>query len=95
MAGIVFAPYAKPSKNFRHSDVRKRVYRGRCVNNSHVAGSLEHFTAKRDDINALINAQDLMHPRMQRTALKYVEKSYKNLDSQKNIEKELIKKCLG
>jgi len=56
-SGFVDAPYAVPNENFRIRNVRQRLYRGRCVNNEHVAASLRRFRDRRDSIYALVDEQ--------------------------------------
>jgi len=94
MSGIVNADYAAPSKNMRIRNVRQRLYRGRCVNESHVQTSLTLFAAKRDDIVTLADEMDLMKSATRKSVLIYIDKFYRLLNSPKKIEKELIKKCI-
>ena len=94
MSGIVSAKHSMPNPRFSMRNVRVRLYRGRCANNSHLPASLERFAEQRDAINELINTQDLMTPNTRKTALAYADKFYSLLDSQKKIDKKLVTKCI-
>ena len=53
-AGLVDAPYANANPQFRLRTVKQRLYRGRCVNNQYLEGSIQRFRDHRDSIYALI-----------------------------------------
>lgn len=93
MSGFVGAPHAQPNPRFRLRSVRQRLYRGRCANNAHLPASTQRFIELRKEIYALINEQDLTAS-SRRSLLDFVDRFYKSLDSQKKIEKELVKKCI-
>ena len=94
MSGIVYTDYSVPNTRFRIRNVTERVYRGRCANNSHLPKSLQLFTEKHDEITELINGQEHLSSTTQKTVSRYIAKFYKLLDSQKKINKNLIKKCI-
>lgn len=94
MSGIVYTDYSAPNSRFHLRNVTERLYRGRCANNSHLPKSLQLFTEKHDEITALINGQEHLSSATQKTVLRYIAKFYKLLDSQKKINKNLIKKCI-
>lgn len=94
MSGIVYAPHAKPSPQFRIRSVTARVYRGRCFNNAFLPASLVHFQEQRDEIFALLHEQTGLTDGTRKRVISYVEKFYKIIDNPKSIEKKLIKKCI-
>jgi len=94
MSGIVYTDYSAPNKRFRLRNVTDRLYRGRCINNSHLPKSLQLFTEKHDEITVLINGQEYLSNGVRNKVLKYVDKFYTRLNSQKNINKRLVTKCI-
>jgi len=93
-SGIVNAPYAAPSPNFRIRNVRTRLYRGRCVNNEHVPASLQKFRDGRDAIYAVIDAQEGLTSSTRKSVVKYIDKFYKLIDDPSDVDKHIISKCI-
>ncbi len=93
-SGIVNAPYAAPSPNFRIRGVRTRLYRGRCVNNEHVPASLQEFRDGRDAIYAVVDAQEGLSSATRKSIVKYIDKFYKLIDDSKDVDKHIISKCI-
>ncbi len=93
-SGFVEAPYAKPDRHFRISDVRQRLYRGRCVNNEHVAKSLQRFRDSRESIYALINDQEGLQSDVRDRLIGYIDDFYGLINNPKKVEKRIIKKCI-
>ncbi len=93
-SGIVNAPYAAPSPNFRIRNVRTRLYRGRCVNNAHVPASLQEFKDGRDKIYAVVDAQEGLTSGRRKYIVSYIDKFYKLIDDPRDVEKQIIRKCI-
>jgi len=93
-AGFIDAPYATPNQRFRISNVRQRLYRGRCVNNEHVAASLRRFRDHRDSIYALINEQEGLNSRVRAKLIRYIDDFYKLISNPKDVERKMTKKCV-
>lgn len=93
-SGFVDAPYAVVNENFRIRSVRQRLYRGRCVNNEHLAASLQKFGDNRDAIYALIDEQEGLKPRVRQDLVRYVDGFYKLIDNPKDVERRMIDKCI-
>ena len=93
-SGFVDAPYAVPNEFFRIRTVRQRVYRGRCVNNEHVAASLRRFHDRRDSIYALVNEQEGLLPKVRENLIGYIDDFYDLIDNPKHVERKIIKKCV-
>jgi hypothetical protein len=93
-SGFVDAPYATPNPAFRIRTVRQRVYRGRCVNNAHVENSIQQFRDKRETMYALIDDQEGFDKGTRKDLTKFVDKFYKLIESPKNIERSILKKCI-
>jgi hypothetical protein len=93
-SGFVDAPYAKPDQQFRISDVRQRLYRGRCVNNKHVAKSLQRFRDSRESIYALINDQEGLQSGVRDRLIGYIDDFYELINDPKDVERRMIKRCI-
>jgi hypothetical protein len=74
--------------------VRQRLYRGRCVNNEHVAASLQKFRDSRDAIYALIEEQVGLKPYVREDLVRYVGDFYELINKPKDVERRMIDKCI-
>jgi len=92
--GIVDAKHAAPNPRFGISNVRVRVYRGRCENNDHLEVTFQKFRDHRDDFEALINNQFELNSGTQDNLLEYVESFYDTIDNPKRVERRIITKCI-
>jgi len=92
--GIVDAKHAAPNPRFGISNVRVRVYRGRCENNDHLVVTFQKFRDHRDDFEALINNQFELNSGTQDNLLEYVESFYDTIDNPKRVERRIITKCI-
>lgn len=93
MSGFVNAPHSGSNPRFKLRNVRQRLYRGRCVNNVHLAASLERFFSQRTTIVDMINTQKLMKTSVRKDLLSFVRKFFDSLDSPKKIDKKLVSDC--
>ena len=93
-SGFVDAPYAIPNPNFHIRSVRQRHYRGRCVNNAHVAASLQKFRDARAAIYALINEQEGLESRTRNRLVDYIDDFYELIDDPEAVEKKIISRCI-
>jgi hypothetical protein len=93
-SGFVDAPYAVPNEHFRIRTVRQRVYRGRCVNNEHVATSLRRFRDRRDSIYALVNEQEGLQSGVRENLVRYIDDFYALINDPKDVERRMIKRCI-
>jgi len=93
-SGFVDAPYAVPNENFRIRNVRQRLYRGRCVNNEHVAASLRRFRDRRNSIYALVAEQVGLQSRVRKNLVRYIDDFYDLIDDPKDVERRIIKRCI-
>lgn len=95
MSGLVDAPHASPSPNFKITDVRDRLYRGRCVNNEHVAGSVQAFIDNKENIYDLVTSNEIYKSKGRRAALEYLDDFYDVIESPARVQSSLIDKCIG
>lgn len=94
-AGLIDAPYASPNPRFKIRSVKRRLYRGRCSNNSYLDATFQQFLAKQEDIGQLITELEGINKRSIKSTMKLVGSFYKDINSPKKIEKKFVKKCWG
>lgn len=93
-SGFVGAPYARPNERFRIRSVRQRLYRGRCVNNEYVAGSLEKFRDARDELYTLIREQEGLEDDVRKTLFRYIDDFYAIINSPSDVKRRLLDQCI-
>jgi hypothetical protein len=93
-AGLVGAPHAKPNPRFRLSSVRQRLYRGRCINNDLLPGTLELFQQHRAAIESLISNEAHLEPKKQARMLGFIDEFYKLIENPKQVTKKMVKACI-
>ena len=93
-SGFVSAPYARPNENFRIRTVRQRVYRGRCVNNTYVAGSLRKLQDAKPRFYSLIREQEGLEKDVRRDLTQYLDSFYRLIDDPQRVERELLDECI-
>ena len=92
-AGLINAPYASPNPKFKIKSVTKRIYRGRCANNSHLDASFKMFVDNKDNITNIVTELDGYEDRSIKGTMKFIDGFYKDITTPKNVEKRFIKKC--
>jgi hypothetical protein len=93
-AGFVNAPHATSNPRFKLRSNRQRLYRGRCLNQHILPDTLALYLDKREEIEALINTQAELEKSTRSSILGFVKSFYKTLDSEKRIERQLVKACI-
>jgi hypothetical protein len=93
-SGFVSAPYAAPAEPFKLRSVRQRLYRGRCVNNEYLEGSLQRFGDRRPDIYALINEQEGLSKGTRKKLVSYVDQFYRLINSPSDVKRYIVDKCV-
>jgi hypothetical protein len=93
-SGLVSAPYALPGEQFNIRSVRVRIYRGRCLNNDYVDGSIDRFRAIRNNIFALIETQDGLTRKVRDLVADYVQQFYDIADDPRRVRRVMTKKCI-
>ena len=92
--GLVNAEHAAPNPRFGLPSVKKRLYRGRCVNNELLPETLQRFRDKREEIEALIENQPELTPTTRRNMLKYVDLFYGVIDRPSRVKYRMTDACL-
>ena len=93
-SGFVNAPHASPNENFKLSSVRKRLYRGRCVNNEHLDATLLLFNDTRGRIAAEINNLEPVSRASRKLMLGYVDDFYDLVANDRKLKNTIVKKCI-
>jgi len=93
-SGFVDAPYAEPNSQLDIRSVRQRLYRGRCVNNEHVATSLQTFRDKKDDIVALVDEQVGLKPYVRKQLIRYIDDFYHLINDPRDVERQITNRCI-
>lgn len=92
-AGIVDAPHAVPNRQFNLRNVQQRLYRGRCVNNEHLAATIELYRERRQMIEYVVEEAQPLTARTRKMVLKYIDKFYGVIESESKMQRALIKSC--
>ena len=93
-AGLVNAPHAFPNPRFNLANVRRRLYRGRCLHNDFVNATVASYQSKREEILQVLNEVLAVSDKSINQMTSYIEKFYKTLGSERNVNKEFIKECI-
>jgi hypothetical protein len=93
-AGIVEARYATPNPQFGLRTVRQRLYRGRCINNERLSATISHYFEQKDAVMALIAEDPTIAEGTRKRVTSYLDGFYKNIASEKIIDRDLIKRCV-
>lgn len=94
-AGMVDAPYAVPNSQLGLRTVKQRLYRGRCINNDHLDGTLAAFREKRGDIGRLVDNTQGMTSSTRKHVMRYLDDFYDTIDHQKALERNIRNKCIN
>jgi hypothetical protein len=93
-AGLVDAPHAGPNERFKLRDVKQRLYRGRCVNNNLLDGTIAAYNDKREEIMAVVREVEDATDRSEKMMARYIEKFYNIINSERRVKGEFVKKCI-
>jgi len=93
-AGIVNAPHAVPSERFRLRSVTQRLYRGRCHHNDLLDETIARYNDKREEIMAVLREVEGASNRSEKTMVKYVDKFYDTINSDRRVKGEIVKRCI-
>ena len=95
VTGISSPPHAVPNPRFGLASVKQRLYRGRCTNNEYLEGSFQTYRDKKADIISLVaNLEGLSNSERKKT-LRYIEDFYKIINSERQVNRRIVKACLG
>jgi hypothetical protein len=91
--GIVNPPYAAPAEGLGINSVTQRVYRGYCAHTDALPGARQKLLDRKAEILAVLDSEDRLDNRSKKSTLRYVERFYKIIESDRNFERMVVKKC--
>ncbi len=94
MSGLVDAPYAEPSPNFRIRRVTQRLYRGRCAYINNLPATARLLQDRRDMIYALFEEQNELQESTRTKVTKFIDRFYDVIDDPKKLRREIEKRCI-
>lgn len=94
-SGLVNAPYAAPPEGLGLSSVRERRYRGYCIHNAQVLATAAEFRAKRERLLAILASIPGLEEDRKRSAAAYVEGFYRDIATDEDVRKRLLKTCIN
>jgi hypothetical protein len=92
-SGIVDAPYAIPDARLGIRSVRERIWRGPCLQMDQLQPTLAKFQAQKDAIYNLWRTFPGLDPKLQKSALEYLDSFYKTVGDPKQVDRELRRPC--
>jgi hypothetical protein len=93
-AGLVNAPHAFPNPRFKLVNVKRRLYRGRCLHNDFVNATVASYQNKREEILQVLNEVLTESDKSIRQMTVYIDKFYETLDSERTVNKKITKECI-
>ncbi len=93
-AGLVNAPHAAPNPRFKIRDVRRRLYRGRCIHSDYVNATIARYKNKREEILQVVKEVLPTSDKSIKPMTGFIEKFYKTLDSERKVDNEFMKACI-
>jgi len=92
-SGLVNAPYAAPPEGLPVRKVTQRLFRGICKHNDGLPAARQKFLDNEAAIYALVKNESLLNDKSRETTLKFLEKFFDILKSDKDYQKQIIGKC--
>lgn len=94
LSGLVHAKYAKPDPDVGLRSVRSRKYRGYCLPNDELPGTLQAIMNKESDILALPPKIPGFGGKEEDSALEYLEAFFKDVQDIEKIAQKFESQCL-
>lgn len=91
-SGMVNTPYALPPEELNLPDVRTRLFRGFCRQHKYEP-TIAFYKNVKNDLYDQINNAAFLNGKGRNSMLKYMDDFYENLDSQKYVDRKIIKAC--
>ena len=95
MSGLVYARYAAPPKNLPIKSVRTRYYKGLCQPPEIISAAIDHVLSKQEEVTALYANTNVLDSKAKEKTGEYVEKFFEILNSNKRVEREILRRCRG
>jgi len=94
LAAIVNAPYQEPDRERGVERLGQRVYRGYCVNNEFVDGSIAAFQKARQDLYTLVAEQAELEPTVRENIARYMDGFYEIVSDPQEVERAITGACM-
>ena len=94
-AGLVNAKYAAPPRGLPIRRVTQRLFRGFCWHNETLDPARDLFREKRDEMLAVIAAEERLNSRTRSGVEDYLAGFYEIMDDPRKWEKEVLSECRG
>jgi len=92
-AGLVNTHYAAPPANLPVSTVTQRLFRGFCRHNDTLPEARQRFLDNEQAVYSLINNETRLSSGSRKKALKFMDKFFVTMKSDKDFNKKIIGKC--
>jgi hypothetical protein len=92
-AGLINTEYATPSGLLPIRSVRQRLYRGFCVELPYVPDAIATLNRARPQVEALFRDDPLLTERARSQALDYLDESYRVINSEGELQDQIIGEC--
>lgn len=95
VSGLVNPPYALPPDGMGLNSVRERRYRGYCVHNAQAYAAAAEFRAKQGQLVGILSAIPQLEEGRQRKAAAYLEDFFRDISTDEDVRKRLLKTCIN
>ncbi len=92
-AGIVNTEYAVPDERLGTESVRERVYRGVCIDESHILNAVERFMGAKERIYAIYEESDLLGKGVKNSSISYLDEFYQIIESEFGLKRHILDQC--
>ena len=94
-SGLVNAPYALPPEEIPVGSVRERRYHHYCIHNAQVIQVAAEFRAKRGELLAVLRSIPQLDEGKRRTASAYLEDFFRDIATDEDVTKRVLKDCVS
>jgi len=94
-SGLVNAPYALPPEGIHVSSVRERRYHHYCIHNAQVVQAAAEFRTKRPELLAVLGSIPQLDEGRRRTAAAYLEGFFRDIATDEDVRKRVLKDCVS
>lgn len=93
MSGFVLSPHGAPGGAKGKAAARQRSYEGWCSFNEHIPASVALFARQKDAIIGLVAGERRLRSSETKSLLRFIDRFFKIVASEKQIAKKLVKRC--
>jgi hypothetical protein len=93
-SGLVNAPYATPPDVVPVSSVRVRRYRGHCIHNAQALGLARELRGRRAELLGVFGQVPQLDERRRSAAVAYLAGFFRDIATDEDVQKRLLRTCL-